>query len=95
MEAGRPVDASGVLSGTADLDGPFKSIADLSTKMASSPAVEGCFVRQGFRFFMGRNESAYDACTLAAAVKSYSRGGDYLSMVTTLFSSPSFFDRSN
>lgn len=63
QEAGRAVDASGHLVGT-DVDGPFVGVEELAGKLARSAEVRACFVRQWFRYALGRGEDAADACTL-------------------------------
>ena len=39
------------------LDGPVQDGVELSEKLADSPYVKRCFVRQTFRYFMGRAEN--------------------------------------
>jgi hypothetical protein len=95
VDAGKSIDASGVLTGT-DVDGKFAHAMELSRRLAESPAVERCFLRHGFRYFMGREEQPYDACTLEAAAQAFAKGGgDYVAFLTALFTSPSFLDRSH
>jgi hypothetical protein len=48
-ENGFPIDASGRLLDAGDVDGPFVGGAELSRKLAQSPKVAACFVRQVFR----------------------------------------------
>lgn len=94
LEAGKPILAGGVLTGT-DVDGPYKDAVELSERLAGSLQVQQCFVRHGFRYFMGRHEDAFDSCTLEAAAKAYVAGsGNYHAFVTALFTSPSFLHRS-
>ena len=62
-EGGEDIDVSGVLRGT-DVDGPFTGAVQLAQKLASSPQVAACAVRQLFRFTFGRFETAPDAPTL-------------------------------
>jgi hypothetical protein len=64
-EGGQPIDASGVLKGT-DVDGPFVGAVALAQKLATSPQVQACAVRQAFRFGFGRFETAEDRPTLDA-----------------------------
>jgi hypothetical protein len=54
-ENGKPVDASGVLTGT-DVDGPFVGVSQLAERLAASPQVVDCFVRHAYRFAMGQDE---------------------------------------
>jgi hypothetical protein len=62
-EGGQPIDASGKLVGT-DIDGPFVGAVALAQKLASSPQVSACAVRQLFRFGFGRYETPEDMPTL-------------------------------
>jgi hypothetical protein len=63
-EGGQPIDASGMLKGT-DVDGPFVGAVALAQKLAASPRVAACAVRQVFRFAFGRFETPDDTPTLA------------------------------
>ena len=67
---------------------------DLSQKLAASPYVKRCFVRQTFRYFMGRAENRSDACTLAAMESAYDgNGGSFTSMLSALMQSDSYRTR--
>jgi hypothetical protein len=59
-----PVDASGELIQT-DVDGKFNGAVELADKLAQSPEVEQCMVKQWLRYAMGRGETDH-ACTLRA-----------------------------
>jgi hypothetical protein len=62
-EGGQAIDASGNLKGT-DVDGPFVGAVELAQKLAASPQVAACAVRQLFRFTFGRFETDEDRPTL-------------------------------
>jgi hypothetical protein len=62
-ENGLAIDASGQLKGT-DVDGPFVGAVELAHKLASSPRVATCAVRQLFRFGFGRYDTAEDMPTI-------------------------------
>jgi hypothetical protein len=62
-EGGEPIDASGMLRGT-DVDGPFVGAVALARKLAASPQVAACVVKQLFRFGYGRYETPEDQPTL-------------------------------
>lgn len=94
-EGGKPVDASGVLSDAGMGDGAFDGVVDLAGRLAASPVVSACFVRHGFRYWMGRAEGAADGCALAAARDALAGSGDYLKMLTAFFQSRSFLRRAN
>lgn len=95
VENGKPVDAADRLDGAGKIvEGPFKDGVELSERLSRSPTVEECFVRQSFRFWMGREETAVDSCTLAEAHTAYASGkGSYVDLVVALFSSPTFLNR--
>jgi hypothetical protein len=62
-EGGKAIDASGMLTGT-DVDGPFMGAVELAQRLAQSPRVSACAVRQLFRFGFGRFETPADGPTL-------------------------------
>ena len=64
VEAGQPIDATGVLTDTVDADGPFDGAIELGQKLAKSDQVRACVVTQWFRFAYGRKETSADECTL-------------------------------
>ena len=92
----RPVDASGVLTGTGDpkLDGPVTDAFDLIDRLAKSDRVRQSIIRHAFRFFMGRNELPSDSQTLIEADRAYVRsGGSCKAVVVSLLTSDSFIYR--
>jgi len=92
----RAIDATGELRGTGDpkLDGPVKDAFELIERLAKSDRVRQSFVRQAFRYFMGRNETLSDSQTLIAADKVYIKsGGSFKALVTSLLASDSFLYR--
>ena len=67
---------------------------DMMERLADSAHVKRCFIRQNFRYFMGRNETYADACTLAAMEASYDEnGGSMIEMLSTVFTSDTFLYR--
>lgn len=52
------IDSTGQIYNSADLDGAFVGPVELARKLAQSPTVQDCFVRQLFRFANGRYEEA-------------------------------------
>jgi len=92
----RPVDASGVLSGTGDpkLDGPVTDAVDLAHRLAKSKRVRQSFIRHVFRYWMGRNETLADSPTLITADKAYvESGGSFKALMISLLTSDSFLYR--
>ncbi|MDA7888647.1 DUF1588 domain-containing protein [Akkermansiaceae bacterium] len=92
----KPVDASGVLSGTGNpqLDGSFDSPIELVERLAKSDRVRQSFVRHAFRYWMGRNETLDDSPTLIEADRAYlESGGSFKALLTSLLTSDSFLYR--
>jgi len=71
LDVGQPIDASGEVFGTDDVNGPFVGAVELSGKLAASAMTRACLVRQWFRYGYGRGESELDACTLDALNKGF------------------------
>lgn len=89
-----PVDATGVLEGSGNQDGPFRDALELVQRLASSSEVERCFAQQSFRYWMGREDRPEDACAISRAAAAYREtGGDYVALVEALFVSRSFLER--
>ncbi len=95
-ELDQPVDASGSIdrSGDPELDGPVRDAVDMLHKLARSPRVEQVFVRYAFRYFLGRNETPSDACSLVEAYRAYrDNDGSFRALVVSLLTSDSFLYR--
>ncbi len=94
----KPIVTNGVLDGTGDksLDGDVKDALDLITRLGKSERVRQSFIRNVFRYFMGRNEMLSDSQTLIAADKAYvESGGSFKALVESLLTSDSFIYRKN
>jgi hypothetical protein len=67
---------------------------DMMSYFSRSPRVKRCFVRQTFRYFMGRNETYADACTLQQMEQAYDDSdGSMTEMLIALFQSDAFLYR--
>ncbi|HVY30180.1 MAG TPA: DUF1588 domain-containing protein [Polyangiaceae bacterium] len=66
QENGQLVDSSGALVGTARSDAPVADAVALSSLLSTTPEVHSCFVRQTYRFTIGRKETDADACALSS-----------------------------
>jgi Protein of unknown function (DUF1592)/Protein of unknown function (DUF1588)/Protein of unknown function (DUF1595)/Protein of unknown function (DUF1585) len=92
-DGGKPVDASGALTGT-DVDGPFNGVAELGAKLAMSSTVEGCVATQWFRYSMARAEQVADTCSLGALTKTFhDAGGDLRTLPMAIVQTPAFLYR--
>jgi hypothetical protein len=74
-EAGQPIDDQGTLTGTRDVDGPFKGAAELSRKLGKSAQVKECMAIQTFRWALGRSENQGDACAVRAIYDRFAAAG--------------------
>jgi hypothetical protein len=96
MEAGRPVVTTGELIGAGTQDGPFDGALALGKRLADSEVTVACFVRQSFRYWLGRDEdpAGADDCTLAAALGELQKGrGNLRPLLVSLLASDSFLYR--
>jgi len=92
----KAVDSSGFLEGSGNkgLDGPVENVHDLMTRLGKSERVRQVFVRNVFRYFMGRNETFADSKTLIEAEKAYlESGGSFQELMVSLLTSDSFIYR--
>jgi len=94
MDSGRPVDASGELFQTADINGTFNGVPELGKKLAASSEVETCVARQWFRFFLNRFEQDADSCSMKALVDAYkAQGSDLNGLPAALVQTDAFLYR--
>jgi hypothetical protein len=59
-EHGQPIDASGTIIGTGEIDGDYVGLGPLATRVAGSHLLVDCFTRQAYRYAMGDVESDSD-----------------------------------
>lgn len=93
---GAPPDGSSTLRQMPDpaLDGlQVQGAAELSAALGASPWVKRCFIRQSFRYYMGREEYMSDACTLSLMEAAYDERGSFVDMLVALLTSPAFTHR--
>lgn len=93
---GKPVNATGALTGTGEkgLDGGVKDALELIKKLANSDRVRQSMIRHVFRYYMGRNEMLSDSVTLMNADKAYlESGGSFKALLVSLLTSDSFLYR--
>jgi hypothetical protein len=76
-----------------ELHGTYASPIELVEALAESGYVKRCFVRQAFRFFMGRDERIQDACTLTQMEAAYDKQGSFSEMLATLTMSDAYLYR--
>ena len=77
-DGGKPVDASGNVAVTRDIDGPFNGVVELGKKLAASSEVKECVTRQWFRYAINRFEQPLDGCTMQSVLESFDAAGQDL-----------------
>lgn len=71
---GFPVDASGEITGSQDVNGAFNGVVELGQKLSQSAEVRACFVKNWFQFSMARVGTDSDSCTIQAAFNKFLNG---------------------
>ncbi len=94
MDNGGVVATSGALTGAGELDGPYGDAKQLMQRLAESPEVRACWVKQVFRFVRGRDVIATDRCELERLTQLYDTSGeDTLAVIEAMFASEAFLQR--
>lgn len=73
------IDASGEIINSVASDGLFDGVQDLSSRLASSPDVSTCYVRQWMRFGYGLEERLDADCMVPALASEVEQSGGQLS----------------
>ena len=90
-ENGKPVDSSGTVIDTGEIDGAYDGVGGLAIKLAGSRVLAHCFVTQAYRYAMGQIERrASDLQTLDASFSNDAKLTDVLLAIVT---SPAFVNR--
>jgi hypothetical protein len=88
--AGKPIDASGTVSGS-DVDGPVMNAVDLAAKLSRSKTVRACIEEKMFSYALGRMVTPADRCELQR-IDAYvqSKGGKLSELFAGIMLSSSF-----
>jgi hypothetical protein len=95
-ENGATIDVSGsvIASTDATLNGDFKGVRELATKLAASDQVRDCVATQWFRYASGRTEEVPDGCSLTNLQDAFgASGGDLAELVVAMTQTDSFWYR--
>jgi hypothetical protein len=94
IEAGRPVDATGEITGTGDQDGPYDGTRELMERLSASDTVRQCFVAHAYEYFRGQSRLEADGCALNEAHEALNNAdGDIVEAIAAFFSSDEFLVR--
>lgn len=89
-EAGRPLDSSGEVVDTGELDGPFNGLPELARRLGNSQQVRDCATTKWFTYALGRPEAEEDACTVAKLKVTFRRSDQVPELVFQLIQSHAF-----
>ena len=78
-DQGVPVDSSGLVTETVDIDGAYDGGPALGTLLAKSTQVRDCAPTQWLRYAMARREDTDDSCALKAVRDAFTTSGGNLS----------------
>ena len=92
-EAGKPIDDSGELIGTEDIDGVFQGASELSERLVTSKQFQDCSVTQMFRFAMGQAETSDDREILSEISNQFSADRPVSELIMSFVNSPLFLQR--
>jgi hypothetical protein len=91
MDRGLPLDTSGEVTATSDIDGKFNGGAELARLLAKSEQVRDCAPTQWLRYALARHETAEDACSLQQLKGSFATsGGNLRDLVLALTQTDAF-----
>jgi hypothetical protein len=86
-----PVDASGQILDSYDVNGKFDGALELEERLRRSGQVRDCVVTQWFRYGYGRSETTFDQCTLAALGGAFAKARyDLRELLVALTQTPAF-----
>ncbi len=86
-----PVDATGVITGTGDVDGEVDGAIELSERLAESGHVQRCATQRWFRFANGRAPEEADSCHVDSLERRFIRsGGDIRELLVSMVRRPEF-----
>jgi hypothetical protein len=71
MDGSAPVDASGELLATGEIDGQFVGVGELGQRLSQSETVRQCMARQWFRFALARFEQPIDDCSMKGLLDAF------------------------
>lgn len=92
-ENGVPIDTSGIVRGSDDMNGPFVDASELSMRLSGSRDLQRCFSRHLFRFAMGSVESIADQPVIDALADHIGRDERIVDVIATFVASPAFRHR--
>jgi hypothetical protein len=93
-ENGNPVDTSGKVYGTGEIDGSYVGVSQLAIKLAGSHHLVDCYTKQAYRYAMGQVEpSGSDLHSLNSLSTLFSADARLTDMLLNIVAAPMFVTR--
>ncbi|HKP63021.1 MAG TPA: DUF1592 domain-containing protein [Polyangiales bacterium] len=93
VDQGVPVDASGLVNATRDIDGPYSGGPELAGRLVEGEDLRDCVPRQWLRYALARRESDEDACSLDSLQRAFARtDGDLYELMVALTQTDAFMN---
>jgi hypothetical protein len=93
-DQGLPIDASGLVSDSKDVNGPFDGAVSLAQKLSTSEEVRSCLVTQWFTYGQGRSISTADTCSIGKLQAAFAAGSyDVKELMVALTQTDAFLYR--
>ncbi len=90
-DQGLPIDDSGEMVDTRNIDGPFEGVVELGKKLAQSEEARQCVATQWFRYGYGRVEGEDDRCSMQSLQETFAaRGFDVKELLVALTQTDAF-----
>lgn len=94
LDGNQPVDDSGEIVGSLDIDGKFTGARELAEKLSKSRQVHDCVVTQWYRYAFGRFDGPGDSCSLNQLRESFrASDGDLRELLVAMTRTESFQNR--
>jgi hypothetical protein len=90
VTTGLPIDSSGTIATTGDVDGPVVGAVELSQRLSSSEKVRACFADRWYREAIGEALGALDTCSLETIQTQFAEGGSMRDLVLAIIASDAF-----
>jgi hypothetical protein len=92
-DQGVPVDPTGTIVETNDINGAFTGVKALTGLLLRSTELSQCAPTQWFRYLIARHETVDDACSVVAVREAFAKsGGDLRELMVTLTQTDAFLN---
>lgn len=94
IDAGKPIDTSGLIADTSDGDIPVANVSDLGQALAKLKDVQRCFVKSLTSYAKGLVARDLEECQISKGVEAFeANDGNIIEAVVAIVKDPAFFTR--